>query len=96
MPDWVEELENGVYEDNKEFSFIDKQLISRDSLNVYKRQLFPDMVVGQHSKLYTETLYENDGVKLWQIDEYNDFAILSFKSKMCAIGAMSLIVYLNQ
>lgn len=86
LPNWVDTLDIGVYQNNKEFSFKDKTLISRDSLDVYKRQLFADNIVEHTSTLATQTLYENDGVKLWQIDDYSNIGILSFKSKMCAIG----------
>ncbi|WP_150466588.1 acyl-CoA-binding protein [Francisella sp. SYW-9] len=86
LPDWVNDLDIGVYENNKEFSFNDKELISRDKLNVYARQLFADTVIEHTSEVNTETLYENDGVKLWQIDDYKGIGILSFKSKMCSIG----------
>ncbi|AXA33375.1 acyl-CoA-binding protein [Francisella adeliensis] len=86
LPSWVDELDIGVYQDNKEFSFIDNELISRDKLKVYDRQLFLDSVIEHSNTLQTETLYENDGVKLWQIDDYKGVGILSFKSKMCSIG----------
>lgn len=86
LPGWVEELETGVYVNNKEFSFSNNKLILRAMLPVHQNQLWPDMVINQHSNLSTSILYENDGVKLWQIKNYADVAILSFKSKMCAIG----------
>ena len=85
LPQWVSELDSGVYVDNKQFSFSDKTLVSRDQLPIYQRQLFPDMVVGETPTVKTHTLYENDGAKLWQI-EGSDVGILSFKSKMCSIG----------
>ena len=74
-----------IYQNNKKFSFDDKTLISRNSLDVYKRQLFPDNVIEHTTTLNTQILYKNDGVKLWQIDDYSNIGILSFKSKMCAI-----------
>ncbi|ADA79178.1 acyl-CoA-binding protein [Francisella tularensis] len=86
LPSWIDTLDISVYQNNKEFSYKDKELISRDSLDVYKRQLFADNIVEHTSTLATQTLYENDGVKLWQIDDYSNIGILSFKSKMCAIG----------
>ncbi|AJI47085.1 acyl-CoA-binding protein [Francisella philomiragia] len=86
LPNWVDTLDIGVYQNNKEFSFRDKTLISRDNLDVYKRQLLADNIVEHTSTLATQTLYENDGVKLWQINDYSNIGILSFKSKMCAIG----------
>ncbi|MGQ4001555.1 acyl-CoA-binding protein [Francisellaceae bacterium CB300] len=86
LPDWVSNLEAGVYVDNKQFSFSDDALVAREILPIYKRQLFPDTVVGEHSNLETSILFENEGVKLWCIETSKEVAILSFKSKMCAIG----------
>ncbi|MDE4940872.1 hypothetical protein NAI66_13795, partial [Francisella tularensis subsp. holarctica] len=67
LPSWIDTLDISFYQNNKEFSYKDKELISRDSLYVYKRQLFADNIVEHTSNLATQTLYENDGVKLWQI-----------------------------
>lgn len=86
LPSWISELETGVYKNNKEFSFTDNDLISREKLSVYDRQLFSDNVIEHTDEVDTETLYENDGVKLWQIADYKGVGILSFKSKMCSIG----------
>ncbi|AIT09997.1 3-hydroxyacyl-CoA dehydrogenase [Candidatus Francisella endociliophora] len=86
LPNWVSELENGVYKNNKEFSFTENDLISREKLSVYDRQLFSDNVIEHTDEVDTEILYENDGVKLWQMADYKGVGILSFKSKMCSIG----------
>ena len=84
LPQWVYELKEGVYGDNKSFSFTDNALVTRQELPVYKRQLHKDYVLGEHSTTPSVTLYENEGVRLWSVDE--EIGILSFKSKMCSIG----------
>ncbi|WP_116964483.1 acyl-CoA-binding protein [Fastidiosibacter lacustris] len=85
LPDWVHELKEGVYGDNQSFSFANNALITRKQLPVYDRQLIQDYVFNEHSDILAETLYENEGVRLWTID--GEVGILSFKSKMCAIGS---------
>ncbi|MBK2125221.1 3-hydroxyacyl-CoA dehydrogenase/enoyl-CoA hydratase family protein [Fangia hongkongensis] len=84
LPAWIYDLNEGVYHDNKEFSYLDKKLIHRSELAVYQRQLVKDKVVGETNQLNETTLYENSGVRLWSID--SEVGILSFKSKMCSIG----------
>ncbi|WP_151192789.1 acyl-CoA-binding protein [Cysteiniphilum sp. JM-1] len=84
LPQWVYALKEGVYGDNKSFSFTDNALVTRQELPVYKRQLHKDYVLGEHSTMPSVTLYENEGVRLWSVDE--EIGILSFKSKMCSIG----------
>ncbi len=55
----------------------------RSSLPVYKRQLYPDSLIGETPN-YGVTIFETDGVRFWHT--LDDVAILSFKSKMHAIG----------
>jgi 3-hydroxyacyl-CoA dehydrogenase len=55
----------------------------RSQLPVYRRQLFPDRLLGE-SVQYGETVFETDDVRLWHNGD--DIAILSFKTKMHAIS----------
>ena len=55
----------------------------RSTLPVYRRQLFPDRLLGEAVQ-YGETIFETDDVRLWHTGD--DIAILSFKSKMHAIS----------
>ncbi len=55
----------------------------RPALPVYRRQPFPDRVIGEAVK-YGETIFETDGVRCWHTGD--DIAIVSFKSRMHAIG----------
>jgi 3-hydroxyacyl-CoA dehydrogenase len=55
----------------------------RPALPVYRRQPFPDRVLGEPAR-YGETIFETDGVRCWHTGD--DIAIVSFKSRMHAIG----------
>jgi 3-hydroxyacyl-CoA dehydrogenase len=55
----------------------------RPALPVYRRQPFPDRVLGEPVR-YGETIFETDGVRCWHTGD--DIAIVSFKSRMHAIG----------
>ncbi len=55
----------------------------RSALPVYRRQPFPDRLIGEDSK-YGETIFETDAVRMWHTGD--DIAILGFKSKMHTVG----------
>lgn len=84
LPAWVFELKEGVYVDNKHFNIKAHDFIERKQLPVYDRQLFPDLLLNETANVPMHTLYENDGVKLWHTGD--NVGILTFKTKMCAIG----------
>jgi 3-hydroxyacyl-CoA dehydrogenase len=56
----------------------------RSGLPVYKRQLYPDHLLGE-ARQYGETVFETDDVRLWHTGD--NIAILSFKSKMHTISS---------
>ena len=60
-----------------------KSYEGRSKLPVYTRQLYPERVLGENATFGT-TVYENDGVRMWT--QGDGVAILSFKSKMHAVG----------
>ena len=84
LPSWVDSLDAGVYQNNQHYNIVEKKLVNRKQLPVYSKQLFPDLVINEKADIVAETLYENDGVKLWHSSD--NIGILSFKTKMCAIG----------
>jgi len=84
LPAWVFELKDGVYVDNKHYNIKQNKLVNRHLLPVYDRQLFPDLVLNEVSNTPRHVIYENEGVSLWHTGD--NIGILSFKSKMCAIG----------
>ena len=55
----------------------------RSTLPVYRRQLFPDRLLGEPVQ-YGETVFETADVRLWHTGD--DIAILGFKTKMHAIS----------
>jgi 3-hydroxyacyl-CoA dehydrogenase len=59
----------------------------RSELAVYQRQPLGDKVAGE-AQLLGSKMFENDGLRLWQFDD--DIAVVSFKSKMNAVGAAVL------
>lgn len=86
LPAWVFER-NGVHEAAGSYSAAAAQLRRRSALSVYARQLYPDRVLGEALPDHGETLWENDGVRLWtRPDQDARIGILSFQSKMHAIG----------
>ena len=57
---------------------------TRSTLPVYKRQLFPQLVLGEKAPERGATVFEDEGVRLWH--QGDGIAIVSFKSKMHALG----------
>jgi 3-hydroxyacyl-CoA dehydrogenase len=57
--------------------------VPRSTLSVYRRQPFPDQILGEE-RHYGETVFENEGVRCWHTGD--DLAVVSFKSRMHAIG----------
>ncbi|HRP75071.1 MAG TPA: 3-hydroxyacyl-CoA dehydrogenase/enoyl-CoA hydratase family protein [Rhodocyclaceae bacterium] len=86
LPAWVFERD-GVHEPSGSYSAATGGLKRRSALAVYTRQLYPDQVLGEARPDHGETRWENDGVRLWtRPDQDPRIGILSFKSKMHAIG----------
>ena len=86
LPAWVFER-RGVHEAAGSFSATDNVLKPRPALPVYQRQLYPEQVLGEAPAERGETLWENEGVRLWtRPDQDSRIGILSFKSKQHAIG----------
>lgn len=83
LPAWVTDGRAGVHEAAGSFSPADRRLAPRSTLPVYRRQPFPDQILGEERR-YGETIFENDGVRCWHTGD--DLAVVSFKSRMHAIG----------
>jgi len=84
LPAWVlETSRTGVHGAQGSYSPAANNYQPRPALPVYKRQPFPDKLVGEDRK-YGETIFETDGVRCWHTGD--DVAIVSFKSRMHAIG----------
>lgn len=86
LPAWVFKR-NGVHEPAGSWSATEQALKPRSTLPVYQRQLFPETVLGEAAPTLGETRWENAGVRLWTLPQVDArIGILSFKSKMHAIG----------
>lgn len=85
LPAWVFE-QDGVHRAQGSWSVSGKAYLGRSTLPVYQRQLYPETVLGEALPEQGETLWENEGVRLWQHPLDRSVAILSFTSKMHAIG----------
>ena len=91
LPAWVSEAgRQGVHDAAGSWSARRQTAVARSTLPVYARQLFPETLRGEvlpSPATSGETLYENDGVRLWRLPEQDaGIGILSFKTKMHAIG----------
>ena len=84
LPAWATEPgRSGVHSERGSFSPASGSFKSRSTLPVYRRQPFPDRVMGEPVK-FGETIFETDGVRCWHTGD--DIAVVSFKSRMHAIG----------
>jgi 3-hydroxyacyl-CoA dehydrogenase len=84
LPAWVREpSRTGVHGALGSYSPAMKADVPRSTLSIYRRQPFPDVLLGE-PRQYGETVFENSGVRLWHSGD--GIAIVSFKSRMHAIG----------
>ncbi|MEO8164426.1 MAG: enoyl-CoA hydratase/isomerase family protein, partial [Betaproteobacteria bacterium] len=84
LPAWVTEPgREGVHRAQGSWSAAQRNYQPRSQLPVYRRQLFPDRLISE-TALYGTTLFESDAVRMWSTGD--DIAIISFKTKMHAIG----------
>lgn len=84
LPSWSTEANRvSVHSNEGSYSPSQKSIVARPRNDLYARQLFPERLIGETAE-YGKTLWENDGVRLWSTGD--DIGILSFKSKMHAIG----------
>jgi 3-hydroxyacyl-CoA dehydrogenase len=84
LPNWVTEANrSGVHTNEGSFSPALKKDCPRPTGTLYQRQAFPEKLYGE-STVYGTTLWENDGVRVWTTGD--NIGIMSFKSKMHAIG----------
>ncbi len=85
LPKWVSDgpAAAGVHTAHGAFSPTDGKFHARSSLPVYRRQPFPDPVLGETWPAGT-TIMETAAVRAWHLGD--DIAIVSFKSKSNTIG----------
>ncbi|HEY6942487.1 3-hydroxyacyl-CoA dehydrogenase/enoyl-CoA hydratase family protein, partial [Dokdonella sp.] len=84
LPDWVFDGRDGVHGAEGSYSPARNAKLPRSPLPVYKRQRFPDPLLGERFDP-GETVFENDGIRLWT-DAGDDIAVVSFKTKMHTVN----------
>lgn len=84
LPAWVTDGRDGVHNASGSFNPSTGHYDARSTNPVYKRQRFPDAVLGEQFA-DGKTLWENEGVRLWS-DEGDDIGVISFKTKMNTVN----------
>jgi 3-hydroxyacyl-CoA dehydrogenase len=85
LPAWVREPERtGVHFPAGSYDAGSNTLVGRSSLDVYRRQLWPDTVLGESRPALGETVYENAGVRAFTTGD--DVLVVSFKSKAHSVS----------
>ena len=85
LPAWATDGRVGVHNASGSYSAATGKMVARPGLAVYKRQLFPELLLGETADTGT-TVLDTQGVRLWIVKDFADIAILSFKSKMHSLG----------
>jgi 3-hydroxyacyl-CoA dehydrogenase len=83
LPDWVFDGREGVHAAEGSYSPVQDAKLPRSSLAANRRQRFPDPLLGE-SFAQGETVFENDGVRLWT--DGDDVGVVSFKTKMHTVS----------
>ncbi len=83
LPDWVFDGREGVHAADGSYSPARNAKLPRSALPVYRRQRFPDALLGETFPL-GETLFENDGVRLWT--DGDGVGVVGFKTKMNTVS----------
>ncbi|AOD15032.1 3-hydroxyacyl-CoA dehydrogenase/enoyl-CoA hydratase family protein [Xanthomonas fragariae] len=83
LPNWVFDGRDGVHAAEGSYSPARDAQLPRSALPVYKRQRFPDPLLGEQFSA-GETVFDNDGVRMWH--DGDDIAVVSFKTKMNTVS----------
>jgi len=83
LPDWVFDGRDGVHGAEGSYSPARNAKLPRSALPVYRRQRFPDPLLGERFDP-GETVFENDGVRLWH--DGDGIAVASFKTKLHTVN----------
>ncbi len=87
LPAWASDPKRtGVHDAAGSYSAATGTQVPASTVPVYRRQLFPQTVLGAKKPDTGRTIFETDDARLWALGG-DDIAILSFKSKMHTIGA---------
>ncbi len=83
LPDWVFDGRDGVHGAEGSYSPAKNAKLPRSALPVYKRQRFPDPLLGERFDP-GETVFENNGLRLWH--DGDGIAVASFKTKLHTVN----------
>jgi 3-hydroxyacyl-CoA dehydrogenase len=83
LPDWVFDGRDGVHGVEGSFSPAKNAKLPRSALPVYKRQRFPDAMLGERFES-GETAFENDGLRAWH--DGDGVLVASFKTKLHTVN----------
>ena len=83
LPNWVFDGRSGVHAAEGSYSPGQDAKLPRSSLPVYRRQRFPDPLLGE-SFAQGDTVFENDGLRLWT--DGDDIGVVSFRTKMHTVS----------
>jgi 3-hydroxyacyl-CoA dehydrogenase len=84
LPAWVTDpSRTGVHTKEGSFAPASKKYEARSALPVYKRQIYPDRLLGEE-RSYGETVFEDSDIRMWHSGDR--IAIVSFKTKMHTIS----------
>lgn len=93
LPAWVfarVEL-GGVHAAGGSYSASRDEIVARSELPIYRRQIFPDRVLGETAAA-GRTVWENDGVRLWTLPQVDaEIAIVSVKTKNHTLGRDAIV-----
>jgi 3-hydroxyacyl-CoA dehydrogenase len=85
LPAWVTDpTRTGVHGPHGSYSPASNSNQPRSMLHVYRRQIYPEALLGETNRKYGDTVFETDDVRLWHTGD--SIAILSFKTKMHAVS----------
>jgi 3-hydroxyacyl-CoA dehydrogenase len=93
LPDWVlaRAEHGGVHAAGGSYSARHDAIVARSKLPVYRRQVFPDRVLGETAAA-GHTVWENDGVRLWTLPQVDaEIAVVSVKTKNHTFGRDAIV-----
>ena len=85
LPAWAREPERkGVHFPAGSYDAASNELVGSSTLDVYRRQLWPDTVLGARRTALGDTVYENPGVRAFTSGD--DILVVSFKTKAHSVS----------
>lgn len=85
LPGWARDpARRGVHFPEGSYDAARNALVGRSTLDVYRRQLAPAVLIGEDRPQLGETVYENPGLRAFTTGD--EVLVVAFKNKMHAIG----------